>query len=104
VLTDDPQREALTDDPRREVLTDAPRREALANDARHEALADAPGAARLERFHREWNRRNNLSLRGAERRSNPLPDEPRYARQAGDCFDAARLAMTVSTHDSFHSR
>ncbi len=41
---------------------------------------------------------NNLSLRGAERRSNLLPDEPRYARQAGDCFGAARLAMTTSTH------
>ena len=25
-----------------------------------------------------------------------LPDEPSYARQAGDCFGAARLAMTVS--------
>jgi hypothetical protein len=35
-----------------------------------------------------------LSLRGAERRSNPLPDEPSYARQAGVCFGAARLAMT----------
>ena len=43
-----------------------------------------------------------LSLRGAQRRSNPLPDEPRYARQARDCFVAARLAMTglagFSTH------
>ena len=38
--------------------------------------------------------RNNLSLRGAQRRSNPLPDEPRYARQAGHCFGATRLAMT----------
>ncbi len=44
----------------------------------------------LEGFHREW----KLSLRGAWRRSNPLPDEPSYARQAGDCFGAARLAMT----------
>jgi hypothetical protein len=52
----------------------------------------------LERCHREWNRRNNLSLRGARRRSNLLPDEPSYAHQAGDCFGAARLAMTVSTH------
>ena len=33
-----------------------------------------------------------VSLRGAQRRSNPLPDEPRNARQAGDCFGAARLA------------
>ena len=41
-------------------------------------------------------------MRGAERRSNLLPDEPSYARQAGDCFVAPRLAMTglagVSTH------
>ena len=36
----------------------------------------------------------SLSLRGAQRRSNLLPDEPRYVRQAGDCFGAARLAMT----------
>ncbi len=48
-----------------------------------------------ERFHREWNCRNNLSLRGAQPRGNLLPDEPRCARQAGDCFGAARLAMTV---------
>jgi len=40
------------------------------------------------------NAQPNLSLRGAKRRSNLLPDEPRYARQAGDCFVAARLAMT----------
>ena len=52
---------------------------------------------RLERFHREWKIQPALSLRGAERRSNPLPDEPRYARQAGDCFVAPRLAMT-GTH------
>jgi len=36
----------------------------------------------------------NLSLRGAKRRSNLLPDEPMYARQAGDCFGASHLAMT----------
>ena len=35
-----------------------------------------------------------VSLRGAERRSNHLPDEPRHARQAGDCFVAPLLAMT----------
>ena len=52
-----------------------------------------------ERFHREWNLRNTPSLRGVQRRSNPPPDEPGYVRQAGDCFGAARLAMTVSTHD-----
>ncbi len=57
------------------------------------------GETRLERFHREW----NLSLRGAQRRSNPLPDEPSYARQAGDCFGAARLAMTGCAGDSTHS-
>ena len=56
------------------------------------------GKSSLERFRHEGNRRNKLSLRGAQRRSNLLPDEPRYARQAGDCFGAARLAMTVSTH------
>jgi len=39
-----------------------------------------------------------LSLRGAQRRSNLLPDEPRYARQAADCFGAVRLAMTVPPH------
>ena len=33
-------------------------------------------------------------LRGAQRRSNLLPDECKSARQAGDCFGAARLAMT----------
>jgi hypothetical protein len=37
-----------------------------------------------------------LSLRGAQRGSNPLPDERTSARQAGDCFVAARLAMTGS--------
>jgi hypothetical protein len=36
-----------------------------------------------------------LSLRGASRRSNLPPDEPPAARQAGDCFVAALLAMTV---------
>ena len=41
--------------------------------------------------HRAW----NLSLRGAERRSNLLPDERTSARQAGDCCGAARLAMTT---------
>ena len=34
------------------------------------------------------------SLRGAQRRSNLLPDERNSVRQAGDCFGAARLAMT----------
>jgi hypothetical protein len=33
-------------------------------------------AVRLEHFHPEWNRRGPLSLRGAERRSNPPPGEP----------------------------
>jgi hypothetical protein len=37
------------------------------------------------------------SLRGAERRSNLLPDEPRNARQAGDCFVALLLAMTAGS-------
>ncbi len=53
----------------------------------------------VERFHRAWKRRNNLSLRGTQRRSNLLPDERNSARQAGDCFGAARLAMTGFTHD-----
>ena len=35
-----------------------------------------------------------VSLRGAKRRSNLLPDVPRKARQAGDCFVAPLLAMT----------
>ena len=48
--------------------------------------------AALERFfYREWKTRPTLSLRGAQRRSNPLPDERNAARQAGDCFGAARL-------------
>jgi len=54
--------------------------------------------ANLERFHCEWNRRNNLSLRGAQRRSNLRLNERTAVRQAGDCFGAARLAMTVFTH------
>ena len=33
-------------------------------------------------------------IAGAQRRSNPLPDERSSVRQAGDCFGAARLAMT----------
>ena len=61
-------------------------------------ILPSTGQHPLERFHCEWNRRNNLSLRGAQRRSNPLPDERNSAREAGDCFGAARLAMTVSTH------
>ena len=38
-----------------------------------------------------------VSLRGAERRSNPLPDEPRNAGQAGDCFVALLLARTKTS-------
>ena len=38
------------------------------------------------------------SLRGAQRRSNPPPDEPSYADQPGDCCGARAAAMTVSTH------
>jgi hypothetical protein len=34
-----------------------------------------------------------LSLQGAERRSNPLPDEPRNAHQAEDCFVALLLVL-----------
>ena len=56
----------------------------------------------LEHFHREWNCRNNLSLREAKRRSNPVPDERTSAREARDCFVASLLAMTrlagFSTH------
>ncbi len=44
-----------------------------------------------------------LSLRGAQRRSNLLPDERTTARQAGDCFGARRLAMTGCSGDSNHS-
>ena len=51
---------------------------------------------RFERFHGG----GKLSLRGAQRRSNPLPDERTSARQAGDCFGAARLAMTGCSGDS----
>ena len=51
---------------------------------------------RFERFHRAW----KLSLRGAERRSNLLPDERTSARQAGDCFAAPRLAMTGCSGNS----
>ena len=36
-----------------------------------------------------------LSLRGAQRRSNLLRDVPPAVRHAGDCFGAARLAMTM---------
>jgi hypothetical protein len=36
-----------------------------------------------------------LSLRGAQRGSNPPPDDRSSVRQAGDCFGAVRLAMTV---------
>jgi hypothetical protein len=32
---------------------------------------------RLEHFHPDW----NLSLRGAQRRGNPLPDERRFVRR-----------------------
>jgi hypothetical protein len=39
-------------------------------------------------------------VRGAE--TILLPDEPRDARQAGDCFGAARLAMTGGSGDSAH--
>jgi hypothetical protein len=46
---------------------------------------------------------NNLSLRGAQRRSNPLPDERTPARQAGDCFVASLLAMT-GVGCVFHAR
>jgi hypothetical protein len=38
-----------------------------------------------------------VSLRGAQHRSNPLPDKPAVVRQAGDCFGAARLAMTAAS-------
>ena len=51
--------------------------------------------ALLRAFHREWKTQPTLSLRGAERRSNLLPDERTSARQAGDCFVAPRLAMTA---------
>ena len=47
--------------------------------------------------------KRHLSLRGAERRSNPLPDERASARQAGDCFVAPRLAMTSRSSNSTHS-
>ena len=57
-----------------------------------------------QRFHRAPKRpANPLSLRGAQRRSNPPRDEPCYARQAGDCFGAPRLAMTGCSGDSTHS-
>jgi hypothetical protein len=46
-----------------------------------------------------FHRARKLSLRGAQRRSNLLPDERTSARQAGDCFGAARLAMTGLIHD-----
>ena len=50
-------------------------------------------AATLERSHREWKRPATpvIARRGAPKQS--PPDEPRYARQAGDCFGAPRLAM-----------
>src|SRR5580692_4016294 len=38
-------------------------------------------------------------LLGAQRRSNPPPDERPAVRQAGDCFVAARLAMTGDGDD-----
>ena len=44
-----------------------------------------------------------LSLRGAARRSNLLPDQRNSARHAGDCFVASRLAMT-GLAGRFHSR
>jgi hypothetical protein len=56
----------------------------------------------LERFHREWKTQPTVSLREAKRRSNPLPHEPRYARQARDCFVASLLAMTGCSGDSTH--
>ena len=42
------------------------------------------------------NARHRLSLRGAQRRSNPLRDEPAHYL-AGDCFVATLLAMTGSS-------
>jgi len=40
----------------------------------------------------------NCHCEARSRRSNLLPDEPSYGRQAGDCFGAARLAMTGCSH------
>ena len=54
----------------------------------------ADGGIRLKGFHPDRKCRLLVSLRGAERRSNPLPDERSSARQAGDCFVAPLLAMT----------
>jgi hypothetical protein len=61
--------------------------EPRANQARRQAQGEQ--RLTLEHFHREWKRRNNPSLRGAQRRSNPLPAERTSARQAGDCFGAS---------------
>jgi hypothetical protein len=49
-----------------------------------------------------FTREGKPSLRGALRRSNLLPDERSCARQAGDCFGAARLAMTGCSGDTTH--
>jgi hypothetical protein len=40
----------------------------------------------------------NCHCEARSRRSNLLPDEPSYGRQAGDCCGAARLAMTGCSH------
>jgi hypothetical protein len=54
-------------------------------------------------------RSDDLSLRGAKRQSNPLPDEPPVthqagsAHQAGDCFVASLLPTTGESR-CFHSR
>ena len=40
---------------------------------------------------------HRVSLLGAKRRSNPVPDERSSAPQTGDCFVASLLAMTAAS-------